>query len=174
VQNTMPAMSKYQLKCSCLNCRKETTVQSLKEHYLKCTRPVVFANRCKECNAETNNLEFCSHSCRATHLNQQRERKVKLVPVDTRHLAFIEGRLTERSSLRKHLARTVGYKCSRCSTSTWNDEPITLVVDHIDGNAGNNMPDNLRLLCPNCNSQTPTFGGRNKGHGRKARGLKLC
>ena len=39
-------------------------------------------------------------------------------------------------------------------------------VDHIDGDAKNNKPDNLRILCPNCHAMTSTFGNRNKNSSR--------
>jgi 5-methylcytosine-specific restriction endonuclease McrA len=45
----------------------------------------------------------------------------------------------------------------------WNGKPIRLVLDHINGVSGDNNPTNLRLLCPNCNSQQTTHGGSNKG-----------
>lgn len=45
----------------------------------------------------------------------------------------------------------------------WNDQPIRLVLDHINGVSGDNSPNNLLLLCPNCNSQQATHGGANKG-----------
>jgi hypothetical protein len=48
---------------------------------------------------------------------------------------------------------------------------LTLWTDHIDGNATNNHPSNFRLICPNCDSQSDTFGGKNYGKGRKSRGL---
>lgn len=51
----------------------------------------------------------------------------------------------------------VEYKCSRCSTVKWQDEDITLEIDHIDGDWKNNTPTNLRFLCPNCHSLTPNF-----------------
>ena len=66
--------------------------------------------------------------------------------------------------LRKRLIRE-GYKsneCESCGISEWNGQSITMELDHVDGNNGNNSLDNLRLLCPNCHSQTPTFRGRNK------------
>ena len=64
----------------------------------------------------------------------------------------------QRPALRKYLAMMNGYKCAVCNLSEWRNQELVLIVDHIDGNAGNNKPDNLRLLCPNCNSQTTTFG----------------
>ncbi|AHD19228.1 HNH endonuclease [Rhodococcus pyridinivorans SB3094] len=54
------------------------------------------------------------------------------------------------------------YRCSRCGTEPeWNGRPLTLHVDHIDGNPNDSRPENLRFLCPNCHSQTPTWAGRN-------------
>ncbi len=48
--------------------------------------------------------------------------------------------------------------CDECKTpNIWNGKPITLELDHIDGDRFNNDFKNLRVLCPNCHSQTPTF-----------------
>lgn len=54
----------------------------------------------------------------------------------------------------------IRYACQICGTSSWLDKPIVLELDHIDGNRWNHRLENLRLLCPNCHSQTTTF--RNK------------
>ena len=54
------------------------------------------------------------------------------------------------------------HRCCGCKLDTWMDQPIPLELDHIDGNHQNNALDNLRLLCPNCHSLTPTFRGKNK------------
>lgn len=45
----------------------------------------------------------------------------------------------------------------------WQGADLPLILDHVDGNRLHNRPENLRLLCPNCESQLPTRGGRNKG-----------
>lgn len=60
--------------------------------------------------------------------------------------------------LKKRLIRDgiFEHKCSVCQIDKWNDKPISLELDHIDGNKMNNSLDNLRILCPNCHSQTPT------------------
>lgn len=44
----------------------------------------------------------------------------------------------------------------------WCGQPIPLIVDHKSGNSRDNRPENLRLLCPNCDSQQPTRGGKNR------------
>lgn len=52
--------------------------------------------------------------------------------------------------------------CAICGLGPeWNGKELKLQLDHIDGNAGNNLFDNLRILCPNCHTQTDTFTGRN-------------
>ena len=83
-----------------------------------------------------------------------------------------QGLVNERPTLRKVLAHLHGYNCAVCLISEWNSKPITLQVDHINGLATNNNIENLRLICPNCHSQSSTFGGRNKGQGRAALGIK--
>ena len=45
-------------------------------------------------------------------------------------------------------------------------------LDHIDGNRTNHKLENLRMLCPNCHSQTSTYKGRNKGNGRHSRKVR--
>ena len=60
------------------------------------------------------------------------------------------------------------YKCSECGITEWNGKPIVLQLDHINGNNRDHMIENLRLLCPNCHSQTETYKSYNK-NGRKER-----
>jgi hypothetical protein len=55
------------------------------------------------------------------------------------------------------------YKCYLCGLTEWNGKPIMLQLDHINGVHLDHRIQNLRLLCPNCHSQTETFAGRNKG-----------
>jgi hypothetical protein len=53
-------------------------------------------------------------------------------------------------------------ECECGISNTWNGKPITLQVDHKNGINTDNRPGNLRYLCPNCHSQTETFGRKNK------------
>jgi HNH endonuclease len=51
----------------------------------------------------------------------------------------------------------------------WNGQTLPLILDHVNGNRKDNSPENLRLLCPNCDSQLPTRGGKNKGRIQNAK-----
>lgn len=53
-------------------------------------------------------------------------------------------------------------ECSKCLIKDWLGAPLSLELDHIDGDKFNNTLENLRILCPNCHSQTSTFRGKNK------------
>jgi len=56
----------------------------------------------------------------------------------------------------------VPHTCAKCELGAeWQGQDLVLPVDHIDGDWSNNNLDNLRFLCPNCHSQTETFGRRN-------------
>ena len=59
-----------------------------------------------------------------------------------------------------------GHKCESCNKKTWLGKPITLELDHTDGDRKNNVKENLKLLCPNCHSYTKTWRGRNINTGK--------
>ena len=76
---------------------------------------------------------------------------------------FIVGQRQKSFLLRRSLIElSIEYKCSICGLNKWQDKKINLEVDHIDGNSTDNRIENLRFLCPNCHSQTSTFGFRGK------------
>jgi hypothetical protein len=55
------------------------------------------------------------------------------------------------------------YRCESCDVgASWNGQRLVLHVDHIDGRFWDCRPENLRFLCPNCHSQTPTYAGKSR------------
>jgi hypothetical protein len=79
--------------------------------------------------------------------------------------------------LKKRLLREgiLANKCVQCGLEgMWCEEPIVMRLDHINGNCRDNRLENLRILCPNCDSQTDTFAGRNNKNVKKVRFCSSC
>jgi hypothetical protein len=78
--------------------------------------------------------------------------------------------LVRRRRNRSHLktrmikAGLLESRCQICRLAEWRGKPLSIHLDHINGDKDDNRLENLRMLCPNCHSQTPTFSGRNVGH----------
>ncbi len=79
--------------------------------------------------------------------------------------AFVKNsRVTNTKSLKMYLLKhnIVEHKCSVCNLlPIWNNIPLMLQLDHVNGDHYDNRIENLRLICPNCHSQTDTYTGRN-------------
>lgn len=71
------------------------------------------------------------------------------------------------SALLRRALRDIGRaeECDQCGTGPhWYGRPMTLEMDHINGDWRDNRAENLRFLCPNCHAITPTWcRGRGKG-----------
>ena len=76
-----------------------------------------------------------------------------------------------RSVLRKQIIKKglIPYECALCGIKEWNGKTLSLELDHINGDASNSSRENVRLICPNCDSQLPTFKSRNKNSARNKR-----
>lgn len=71
---------------------------------------------------------------------------------------------------RDYLGEAQAGRCAVCSISAeWQGRPLVFVLDHVNGDPTDNRRENLRLICPNCDSQLPTYKSRNRGRGRHFR-----
>ena len=70
----------------------------------------------------------------------------------------------QRTVLRRYIIKEnlIPYKCAICGVTEWNGKTLSLELDHINGVNNDNRLENLRFLCPNCHSQTTTYGSRNQ------------
>lgn len=104
------------------------------------------------------------------------KKKIKDLNINTSHFiiqdkcvkrddsnVFIENSTCDQKTLRKFfLKKDVPYVCSICGLlPIWNDKPLTLILDHINGKNHDDRLKNLRWVCPNCNMQLETTNARN-------------
>lgn len=72
-----------------------------------------------------------------------------------------------KNRIKEYLLEEGGHSCSICGQpDTWNERQLTLILDHVNGDWSNQSKENLRLICPNCNSQLETTLRKKRGTGR--------
>jgi hypothetical protein len=138
-------------------------IAQLVEHHKKLnsfTMPIFKTYDCLNCGTTVTKAnsagKYCSNACQHKHIRDLK----------------IETNTASAGTVKRYLIETSGYICSECRISDWNSKPITLELEHKNGNSDDNSLDNVCLLCPNCHSQTTTYKAKNKGNGRHARRMR--
>ena len=81
---------------------------------------------------------------------------------------------TIRGVIREYILDEQNQKCAICGIkNVWNGIELKFILDHIDGDASNSERKNLRLICPNCDSQLDTYKSKNKNSSRNKRKVFL-
>ena len=82
---------------------------------------------------------------------------------------FCENSTYARHSIKARIKskNLIEYKCACCNIGPeWQDKPMPLILDHINGINNDNRLENLRFVCSNCDSQLPTYKSKNRNNGR--------
>lgn len=123
--------------------------------------------QCKVCNKKLSS-DNKSGYCQQHLIETRRQEKIKTwletgntgMTIDT----------TIRGVIRDYILEEQQHKCAICGISDiWNDKELHFILDHINGDASISCRKNLRLICPNCDSQLDTFKSRNKNSARNVR-----
>lgn len=128
---------------------------------------------CIICNSEAikyskhSTKKFCSKECSDIYrkkLGQQNafNKHIKYKEQKQERIDSGDWNLLFKSEHKDVVLAEQDYKCAICKNSMmWEGKPLGFDLDHIDGDRNNNRRSNLRCLCPNCHSQTPTYKSKN-------------
>lgn len=156
------------------------------EEYDKCKKTCIFCNFFL--SYEQRHKKFCNSSCAAKYNNLNRKKyslcmscniqissKNKYCSVSCQQnylrTESVKNKTAGHVATKNYLIKLHGPKCMECGWDKINPytNKVPIELEHVDGNSENNELYNLKLLCPNCHSLTPTYKALNKGNGRHKR-----
>lgn len=109
------------------------------------------SKKLKEFNIDTSH--FVGSSKGTSNLKREQRKYQEILSFDIKK----KSRTTLLNAIKKE--GSMKYECAICGNNgIHNSKSLLLNIDHLDGNWQNNTINNLRFLCPNCHSQTDTFG----------------
>lgn len=143
--------------------KKSKTKTKTKNTVIK-QKPLV-KHYCENCGTEIKNKynkKFCSVQCIGKYQHKKSYEYFLNNPNNYNSGGYIP------KQYRDFFMNEQNNKCAICGCEPiWNGKEIHFVIDHIDGDVSNNKRENIRMICPNCDSQTDTFKSRNKNSTRR-------
>ena len=160
----------------CLRCKKETINPKFCSRSCAATYNNIGIRRhgkshwhnCPICKTKINLInKYCSDVCWRKSFTNKYEKYIIDWKTGKKLGLTTNGVVTE--PVKKYLRIKFKNKCCLCGWNKLNPftNKVPLIADHIDGNWKNNIEENLRLICSNCDTLSKTYGGSNRGNGRK-------
>lgn len=126
---------------------------------------------CENCGKEfqayySSTGKYCSSECSAEAKSKKVYELIKIGDPSIMRASY-----SPRSAY-KYIMKEQNNKCAICGMQNiWLSKPLRFIIDHIDGDASNNRRENLRCICPNCDSQLDTY--KNTGNRKSSRNYRM-